>query len=106
MRRNFIRRKSTRTAPRPVEKISTRIVNKRHWVPRNQLEIGMYVSELDIPWEQTRFMFQGFQIDSKEVLEAVRASCEFALVDADKIARVSSNSCHRLVADVSRGRRT
>lgn len=97
MRRNTALRKPTRATPRPIEHISTRIVSDTRWIHRNQLEIGMYVSELDRPWSETRFMFQGFRIDSRETLEAVQDACEFAQVGSEKIARVSSNSSHRLV---------
>ena len=100
--RLFAARKSKTAISRPAETVSTRIVNERHWVQRNQLEIGMYVSELDKPWEETRFMFQGFRIDSPELLKAVQRSCEFALVDSNKIARVSSNSSNRLISAARR----
>ncbi len=97
----MLRKEHARTAPRrkqrPVECISTRIVNEGRWMSRNQLEVGMYVAELDRPWSETRFMFQGFRIDSAEVLEAVQDSCQYARVEFEKVARVSSNSTRRLV---------
>ena len=89
--------KSTTTKSRPTAKVSTRIVASKRWVHRNQLELGMYVNELDKPWEETRFMFQGFVIDSYDTLRAVQDSCEYANVQTDKLAMVSSNSTHRLV---------
>ena len=105
MRNKTAARTSRTTSRRPAEVVSTRLVNESHWVQRNQLAIGMYVSELDKPWEETRFMFQGFRIDSQEVLEAVQDSCEYARVDTDKIARVSSNSSNRLVSAARRSLR-
>lgn len=102
MQRNTSASKPARYTSRPVERISTRIVNEGHWVHRNQLEIGMYVSELDRPWTETHFMFQGFRIDNHDVLEQVREACEYARVHQEKLAMVSSNSSHRLVGGTRR----
>ena len=33
------------------------------------LHLGMYVSELDIPWLESPFLFQGFVIESREQLD-------------------------------------
>ena len=88
---------SAKNKARPSVKVSTRIVASSRWVHRNQLELGMYVNELDKPWEQTRFMFQGFVIDSQETLRAVQDSCEYVNVQTEKLAMVSSNSSNRLV---------
>lgn len=86
-----------RPVPRPLERSATRVVNDRRWVHRNQLEIGMYVSELDRPWIETSFLFQGFRIDDGDVLRAVQDACEHARVDTEKLARVSTRSPHRLI---------
>ena len=32
------------------------------YTPIDQLELGMYVSELDRPWLESPFLFQGFEI--------------------------------------------
>jgi putative nucleotidyltransferase with HDIG domain len=45
------------------------------------LEIGMYVSELDRPWLETPFLFQGFVIRSAEEIEALRKHCHSVTVD-------------------------
>ena len=89
--------KSKKSKSRPVAKVSTAIVCSTRWVHCNQLELGMYVNELDKPWEETRFMFQGFVIDSYDTLRAVQDSCEYASVQTEKLAMVSSNSSNRLV---------
>lgn len=44
------------------------------------LSIGMYVVELDIPWEQSDFMFQGFTINSITEIKALRRQCEYVFV--------------------------
>ncbi|MEE9321834.1 MAG: DUF3391 domain-containing protein [Granulosicoccus sp.] len=93
-----MRRKATavKSIPRPLENVTTRIVNDRRWIHRNQLEIGMYINELDRPWSETRFMFQGFTIDTPAMLLAVQESCEYAQVESEKLAYISSNSPARI----------
>lgn len=50
------------------------------------LRIGMFVVELDIPWEKSTFMFQGLEIKSaKEILELQR-QCKFVYVDFDEFS--------------------
>lgn len=88
---------SRKPVKRPQAAVSTRIVPEKRWVHRNQLELGMYVNELDRPWIETKFMFQGFVIDSEETLMAVQDSCEYASIQTEKLARISSNSAKRLV---------
>lgn len=93
--RRLIQKRSSRPAPT----VTTRVVRDSRWIHRNQLEIGMYVAELDRPWSETSFMFQGFTIDSPETLAAVQDACEYVLVESEKLARVASNSTYRFVGD-------
>ena len=44
---------------------------------------GMYVAELDRPWLDSPFLFQGFIIDSENLLEEVKSVCEFVYVDLE-----------------------
>lgn len=90
-------RQAARSNTLPNATITTRTVADRRWVHSNQLELGMYVNELDKPWEQTRFMFQGFKIESYEMLREVQDACEYANVQTEKLAFVSSNSINRLI---------
>ena len=94
MRRLF----ATRT-PRPAPAVTTRLVRDRRWIHRNQLEVGLYVAELDRPWSETSFLFQGFRIESLSTLAAVQEACEYVLVESEKLARVPSRGSHRLVGD-------
>jgi HD-GYP domain-containing protein (c-di-GMP phosphodiesterase class II) len=41
----------------------------------------MYVSELDRPWLETPFLFQGFFIRNQEETQALRAHCRHVIVD-------------------------
>jgi len=45
------------------------------------LQLGMYVCELDKKWSESRFLFQGFPLDSVEDLEAVQQECQWVYVD-------------------------
>ncbi|NIR59469.1 MAG: HD-GYP domain-containing protein [Gammaproteobacteria bacterium] len=49
-----------------------------------ELELGMYVSELDRPWTETPFLFQGFFLQSEADIEEVRRHCRYAYVDPAK----------------------
>jgi len=55
------------------------------------LQVGMYVVELDRPWLETAFLFQGFVLGSAKDLKVLRDCCEFVYVDMErsttKIAR-------------------
>ena len=75
--------------------VSTRIVKESRWIHHNQLELGMYVNELDQPWSETGFVFQGFRIDSYDVLRQVQKSCIYVNVQTEKLAKFSSASGSR-----------
>ncbi|MGB5258965.1 MAG: HD-GYP domain-containing protein [Gammaproteobacteria bacterium] len=47
----------------------------------NDLREGMFVQELDRPWLETPFMFQGFRIKSKEEVETLKKYCEFVYIN-------------------------
>ncbi|MDD1616143.1 MAG: Metal-dependent phosphohydrolase, HD subdomain [Methylococcaceae bacterium NSP1-2] len=48
------------------------------------LRIGMYVSQLDKPWLESSFLFQGFELKNQEDVDAVRQECQFVYIDVDK----------------------
>jgi len=98
-RSQTMRRTATLRTTRPVPTVTTRVVRDSRWIHSNQLELGMYVAELDRPWSETAFMFQGFPVESVETLEAVQAAAEYVLVESEKVARVSSNSPYRFVGE-------
>ena len=95
--KNTKNRSNVHSSKRPCASVTTRIVAQSRWVHRNQLELGMYINELDKPWEDTRFLYQGFVIDSYELLRAVQNACEYANIQTEKVAMLSSNSVHRLI---------
>jgi HD-GYP domain-containing protein (c-di-GMP phosphodiesterase class II) len=56
----------------------------RKTVPVGELQFGMYVAELDRPWTDTPFRFQGFVLESVEQLEILKKYCKHVQVDPDK----------------------
>lgn len=57
------------------------------------LRVGMYVSELDRPWLETPFLFQGFYIRSKNEIDELHEHCEFVYVDLAQ-SLVAANQPH------------
>lgn len=55
-------------------------------VPVGELKFGMYVAELDRPWTDTPFLFQGFVLDSQKQLDTLKKYCSTVLVDAERSA--------------------
>ena len=53
-------------------------------VPVNLIKFGMYIHELDRPWTDTPFMFQGFVLRNMEQLDALKKYCKFVYVDFDR----------------------
>ncbi|WP_439106719.1 HD-GYP domain-containing protein [Congregibacter sp.] len=45
------------------------------------LEVGMFVSELDRPWLGTPFLLQGFRIEDDSQIEQLREYCRYVFVD-------------------------
>ena len=50
----------------------------------DDVKVGMYVSRLDRPWLETRYLFQGFRIETPSDIEELRCKCEYVYVDPDK----------------------
>jgi HD-GYP domain-containing protein (c-di-GMP phosphodiesterase class II) len=48
------------------------------------LELGMFVVELDRPWVGTPFDFRGFPIATQEQIDSLRACCETVYVDPER----------------------
>jgi HD-GYP domain-containing protein (c-di-GMP phosphodiesterase class II) len=61
-------------------------VEKRQ-IDVGQLQFGMYVAELDRPWTDTPFMFQGFVLRTEQQLAALKKFCKHVFVDPEKAER-------------------
>ncbi len=44
---------------------------------------GMYVQELDRPWVETPFMFQGFTVERQREIDILQELCEFVYINVD-----------------------
>lgn len=54
------------------------------------LRIGMYVTELDRPWRDSPFLFQGFEIRTDDELTRLRQLCRFVYVLAEDPATAAA----------------
>ena len=57
---------------------------KKEKIEVARLTLGMFVAELDRPWEGTPFMLQGFVLDNDEDLGKIQRNCQFVYVDRTK----------------------
>jgi len=48
------------------------------------LTVGMYVVEIDRPWLESPFLFQGFPLNTDADVEEVRNVCKYVFVDPEK----------------------
>jgi len=51
--------------------------------PEN-LKLGMFVSELDRPWVESPFIFQGFRLRTVEEIQDIKDICYYVYVDTEK----------------------
>lgn len=57
---------------------------QRKQVSVGELQFGMFVAELDRPWTETPFMFQGFHLRTDRQLEALKKHCRHVFVDVER----------------------
>jgi HD-GYP domain-containing protein (c-di-GMP phosphodiesterase class II) len=53
-------------------------------LPVADLKFGMYIAELDRPWTDTPFMFQGFILRSQAELDVLKTYCSTVVVDLER----------------------
>ena len=59
-------------------------------IPLDELEFGMYVNELDCPWTDTPFVFQGFFLKTPEQMEVLRRFCKHVFVDTERVVELEA----------------
>ena len=77
----------------------------RRTVPVGELKLGMYVAELDRPWTDTPFKFQGFVLENQEQIEILRKHCKAVFVDPDRsevLAKLPDSTLAKSAVDLSR----
>ncbi len=72
--------------------IDTLLVPTRRRVAVARLELGMYVCELDRPWNETNFAFQGFPLLKPTEIHALRNCCEYVYVDDTRRVRLQHDT--------------
>jgi HD-GYP domain-containing protein (c-di-GMP phosphodiesterase class II) len=53
-------------------------------IPVSSLRFGMYVAELDRPWTDTPFLFQGFVLATQQQLDTLHKYCKTVFVDTER----------------------
>ncbi|HEV2112113.1 MAG TPA: DUF3391 domain-containing protein, partial [Gammaproteobacteria bacterium] len=56
-------------------------------VSASELQIGMFVAQLDRPWTETPFLFQGFYIHHADEIEELKRYCAHVFVDPERSER-------------------
>ncbi|GAA5181803.1 hypothetical protein GCM10025771_29570 [Niveibacterium umoris] len=56
----------------------------KEFLAASDLELGMFVAELDRPWIETPFLLQGFVLESEEQLQQIRALCRIVMIDRER----------------------
>lgn len=59
-------------------------------LPVERLEIGMYVAQLDCPWLDTPFLFQGFYIRDEDEIGDLRKHCKHVYVSRESLTAEQS----------------
>ncbi len=49
-----------------------------------ELRVGMFVCELDRPWLETPFLFQGFYIEEEKDIDIIGRYCKYVYVDVER----------------------
>ena len=78
------RTRSRASRPQRERTQQTRKLHQR--IDVKDLRVGMFVVELDKPWEESGFMFQGLELKSPSDVLAVQKECEYVFVDYDEFS--------------------
>lgn len=60
-----------------------KIIKKKITV--DQLQLGMYVTELDRPWLESPFLFQGFFLTINKEILLVQKTCDYVYIDTNRL---------------------
>lgn len=71
------------------------------FTPVHHLAVGMYVVELDRPWLETSFPFQGFELKSEAQIQAVKDACEYVYIDMTKMKKEQRQIVERIKSSVN-----
>lgn len=71
-------------------------------IPVDELEIGMYVAQLDRPWLETPFLFQGFYIRDQDEIKELRTYCQRVHVSRETLPAKADRATVTPRSDTSR----
>ncbi len=74
-------------------------------IPVGELAPGMFVAELDIPWEESPFLFQGFRLENWNDVDAVVNCCQRVKIDFQQSTKIKLPRHDRENADKAAGTR-
>ncbi len=80
---------------------------EKSYTPIDKLVLGMYVVELDRPWLESPFLFQGFEVRTPAQLQAVKNLCAYVYIDTTKTrkivqtAGISGNSANTSLSKIT-----
>ncbi|RPH46352.1 MAG: HD-GYP domain-containing protein [Burkholderiales bacterium] len=57
--------------------------SRRYQIASEDLQLGMFIAELDRPWLDTPFLLQGFLADSQVEIDTLRKYCSYVYVDLE-----------------------
>src|SRR5687767_5406283 len=63
---------------------SINVTRMKKSVAVTELKFGMYVAELDRPWTDTPFIFQGFLLENEQQLHVLKKFCKSVVVDSER----------------------
>ena len=58
-------------------------------IPSSELMPGMYITELDIPWEESPFMFQGFKLENWDDVDKVISCAKEVTIDISQTEKIN-----------------
>ncbi len=67
----------------------------RKKIPVSELQLGMYVAELDRPWLGTPFLFQGFLINHADEIEQLQTYCSYVYIDVTQTIVREQQKVHK-----------
>jgi HD-GYP domain-containing protein (c-di-GMP phosphodiesterase class II) len=67
----------------------------------SELRFGMYIAELDRPWTETPFAYQGFTLINNRQLEALRKLCRHVYVDVTRGAALGPERAPTSAVDLT-----
>ena len=69
---------------------------KQTKIDAQSIQMGMYVSALDRPWEESPFMLQGFVVSSPKVLGKLQSLCQYVYVDSAQSVNMEDAKLERV----------